>query len=412
MKIPLNPRGQASRKSGKVKELDSQKVFGSKDFIGLARMDLYRKNAFRVTELPVDVALSEIERQTSEVKIMERLGCNLHHSNGPLPLEPAPDTEAILEGLCRIQEPEQRMIDEFFWFWPLEHSRTDRGLDALAKGDAGRACEIWRERSFSDGDIISVHNLAVLFHTMALDLEHFFYSGVLVEEQRQIRDNHWQEAFKLWKSFLDKERFWSHMDQRGRELGGFRWAEEDIERFKKSLPLMILLINSQIASMAAERGDISEAMRHKTLMQDSGFEEDMVSRALALAVQPIREKIKMFCSDADMAWAGRTVDKKLITQRLIEQTGPRLAIVDCLLPGYPLRDEIYKEVNSRTARPEETVAPEKVPKHADAAFESARSPVEDHSDPDQTGINEGEPSTNKKPFSGLRRILEKFRLRS
>jgi hypothetical protein len=148
-----------------------------------ARPSVYRANAFRVTGLDVDASPSEIARQIQKLEMIQRLGVETGDCAGPFPLKQLPTIENIKEARRRLNDPELRIVDEFFWFWPTRHgedqgqlwepnkSSDDPAIQALRRNDIPLAERIWKERQQSGADGIATHNLAVLSHLQALDSE-------------------------------------------------------------------------------------------------------------------------------------------------------------------------------------------------------------------------------------------------
>ena len=83
-----------------------------------ARPDLYRINAFRVAQLHAGATPRELTRKLERIKMLAKLGGQAQEPAGPLPLQPAPDLETMRAALERLRDPEVRLLDEFFWFWP------------------------------------------------------------------------------------------------------------------------------------------------------------------------------------------------------------------------------------------------------------------------------------------------------
>ncbi|MBU1927320.1 MAG: hypothetical protein KKI20_06115 [Gammaproteobacteria bacterium] len=320
---------------------------GSEVLLKTARPDLYLVNSFRVTGLPVDATAVDIGRQAEKIKMMQKFGGGTRQQTGPLRLEKAPDVDAIREARQRLNDPERRLVDEFFWFWPhqLGQSRTDEALLALARGDVQSAAEIWKKQEGSSNGNVSMHNLAILSHIGALDLEQTVFSQQLSDIQIKQHSICWQGAFKRWKILLDHEEFWSRLTHRIREFNDPRLTTGTARRMRTSLPLALLSINAQLAVCAAEQGNKTEVKRHKHIMSDSGFAQSVIDEALRHATEPIRERIKILCktagpkADADLIHADR------ITKQLLNQTRPLLALLDSLLPpGNLMRDGAHDEV--------------------------------------------------------------------
>lgn len=102
---------------------------------GMARPELYRQNAFRLTGLATDASYREVKTRLEELRALARLG--------QLP-DAALDEETIRGAGQRLKDPERRLLEEIFWIWP--------------------------ERA-EQQEIVAEHNLAVRAHSEALEME-------------------------------------------------------------------------------------------------------------------------------------------------------------------------------------------------------------------------------------------------
>src|SRR5437870_5204879 len=80
--------------------------------------DLYRRNGFRLAQLRADAAPRDVARRLEKFKLQAKLGAAPEPVRGPLALLPPPDLDAIREAVERLNDPEVRLLDEFFWFSP------------------------------------------------------------------------------------------------------------------------------------------------------------------------------------------------------------------------------------------------------------------------------------------------------
>jgi hypothetical protein len=263
------------------------------------RPDLYRVNAFRLTQLPASATEREISRQLERIKMMARLGGGTLPA-GPLPLQPPPDLDAMRAATERLRDPEVRLLDEFFWFWseqsnPAQH---DAALGALGRGDLASARRTWQEalRSASPSGV-ALHNLAVLAHLLALDLEHrpALLGKPLDGYLSRLRDQSWLDALHHWKELLGHEGFWQRLRERIVELNEPQLSIDRADRIRAELPAALLGINAELAVQATEEGDLVTAARHRQLMSQSGFDAIDLDNALRWAVKPLRERIKVLC---------------------------------------------------------------------------------------------------------------------
>lgn len=264
-----------------------------------ARPDLYRANAFRVSGLAIEATAREIARLGEKLKVLEKTGGTLPSGAaggaggacGALPLAPPPEPAMVHAAIERLRDPEQRLVDEFFWFWPQQpgESRDDEALQSLARGEVAEAEKLWQAQSDSASGGVARHNLAVLNHLMALDLE----AQPLNEEQRQRLNDSWRNAGRLWATLIVHDgSVWARLTERALELDDPRITAQTVARLRASLPLALVMINGQLAISAAERGQPEDAARHQRLIADSGFTPSTQHDALRRVVEPLRARQK------------------------------------------------------------------------------------------------------------------------
>jgi hypothetical protein len=313
-----------------------------------ARPELYRANAFRILGLPVDATDRNIKRQAERVQLMEEFGgAGALRTVGPLPLNPDPTVDDIREAIHRLQSPERRLFDEFFWFWPAQtgEGNADPALAALARHDLKTATQVWYERAEADEHGLATHNVAVMYHASALDLEYIPEIKPLSANLRKLQTAYWLEAFARWRMVLKDERFWLRLDARVGELNDPRLTSVSARQLRDALPLLLLLINAHLAVSAVGAGDNEEAERQKLLMRQSGFDAETIEDALRRACEEIVERVRTMCvasepeAEADPPRAGE------VTRRLLEESGALVREIENLLPvGDMLPEELRDEV--------------------------------------------------------------------
>ena len=314
-----------------------------------ARPDLYRLNAFRITELPVDASTRDVSRRQQMVEMARETGLSIPPGPGrALPMGNASDPEILAQAMQRLRDPERRLVDEFFWFWPhrLGQSQNDQALVALARGDAAAASRIWaeQEQAYSEANV-SMHNLAVLAHAMALDLEQADAQDRLSPAVKKRHTLWWQQAFQRWRVLLDHEGFWSRLTARIRDLDDQRLTTGTARRLRATLPLALLSINAQLAVQAAESGAAAEAKRHLRIMEESGFERSVIDEAMRRTIEPVRQRIKALGQNSEAEANADPEHADAVTYRFLDQAKALLDILDCLLPvEHPTRQAMHDEV--------------------------------------------------------------------
>lgn len=314
-----------------------------------ATIDLYRRNGFRVLELPVDATSREVNRRKQTIEMAAAHSVPLPPGAGHcLPLEPVPDEYAVREAVQRLGDPERRLVDEFFWFWPQEPaaSETDRALQHLRDGDHEAARRIWKQQEANNNhDAVSTHNLAVLYHFLALQWEeHALGNDVSAEERKNI-EQLWTRTFGHWQELLKKDGFWRRLTTRVAEFADPRLTAETVNRFRSVLPAALLSINARLALDAVEQGRKDSAMRLVQAIRNSGFPESVIDEGLRRAVEPVRARIKALCRAAKQSTETDPLRADAACSQLFDSTVPLLQALDCLLPkDHPTRDVAHDDV--------------------------------------------------------------------
>ncbi|MBI1829900.1 MAG: hypothetical protein HYR84_00450 [Planctomycetes bacterium] len=313
-------------------------------FLKAARPDLYRSNTFRLTELSVDATEQQVNKQTEKMRLAEKYGGASQSRGGILPVQPAPQPGDLRDAMQRLRDPQLRLLDEMFWFWPCveDSSASDPALAALAARDIDGARKLWQQERAQPG--IALHNLAVLHHLLALDQE---YAG-FVKGSRKAKarsDDDWRQAFEHWRKLRDDRTFWTRLKYRIVKLNDARLKPDLTDQLRIALPLVLFTINAQLAVREAEEGAIDSAKRHVRIMKESGFDQAAAGKALQWALEPIRERLESLCKAVPEKIEKNPVNGDREALRLMNQAKPLLAIVDALLePGVTFRDAVHDEV--------------------------------------------------------------------
>lgn len=315
----------------------------------IAHPDLYKKNAFRVTDLPVDAMARDISRRQATMKQATGMGLPLPTGYGRvLPLKEPLDPDVFSEATQRLGDPERRLVDEVFWFWPRHfgESRMDTALAALARGESQTVYRFWlQQRDNPDDEGTALHNLAILSHVFALDLEAEALSRSLSEQEQAARATWWQEAFKYWTALVDEEAFWSCVTARIRDLDDPRLTTGMARRIREALPQILLAVNARLAVSAAERGKTAECQRQLKLMRSTGFDSHLIDEALRQAAEPIRGRIKTLCRTVETQAPTNPSEAGDVVERFLTQSLPLLTVLDTILPaGNLVRDGMHDEV--------------------------------------------------------------------
>jgi hypothetical protein len=313
----------------------------------LAGPGLFRANAFRVVGLSAHAAEKEIRKQVDKLQFMVRNPGNAGPTPGPLPLDPPPGDETVGEAAQQLRDPERRFIDEFFWFWPQPGlGNKDPALAALSNRDVEVAIEIWTgEARRKDDHGRSAHNLAVMFHTLALDIECAKQTETISKKLGKVQYTYWHKGLAQWQAVLADEEFWNQLNARVLELNDPRLTSVTARQLRMALPLILLMINAQIVAQCSARGAGAEAKQYRRLMQESGFAEDLVEEACGRAARQLRDLISTICKTAEQEADRDPATADEGAARLLQQSGPLLVAIDMLMPsGVAMGDEARDEV--------------------------------------------------------------------
>lgn len=299
--------------------------------------ELYIRNAFRILGISSNASPRVIKKELGRIRLQEKL--NQPQDSGgylmELVSESTPDEGALLTGKTRIElaqeaverlnDPQKRLIEEFFWFWPEDTKKRSKD-DAILfsnSGDFAAAGEVWLERLEGDDERgIALHNLAVLNHMAALDLEHQLDEDGLDLEQQAYLENHWQKAYEHWHKLLNQEFFWKRLQKRVKELDDPRLSKNTSIEIKELLPTAIPMIAAKLAIQCVEKGKEERAAKHVRRIDLAEFPEADVNRAKALASEPIRERVNILVdsvyreAEEDPVHADKIVRRTLQSVRL------------------------------------------------------------------------------------------------
>ena len=316
----------------------------------MARPDIYRVNAFRVLGLPVTASPKELSSHIRRLELTEKYGSREQIDDSFLTLNIAHDRDARREAQQRLLDPELRFIDEFFWFWPLSLNSTEENDDTLAaikQNDIARALTIWGHHEAEGSEAnISLHNIAVFHHAMALDFEHMETQTKEVSKQQiEEKRSHWQQAFSRWKRLLNEEGFWQRVRERIREFDDPRLTIDTACRIREGLPKALLSINAMLAVEASGMNDPTDMDFHLAIIRQSGFDDAIAEEAKHRAIVPIRDRIKAICLHSAEEIVNAPERGNKVASSLITGTAQLFKTLDSLLAeGNSTRESVHDEV--------------------------------------------------------------------
>lgn len=305
--------------------------------LDLATPDLYRRNPFRVLGLPPRATTRDAQRASQRMKMRARLGQGPTTAAGEpaTGIQETPTEAQIDAAMERLTHPTARLLDELLWFWPAAMGADqDPAIQAWLTGDADGARTHWQMKSQrADTAQSAFHNLAILDHLSALDMEERLARGAGVKSIRweDVRA-HWKRALSQWHQVLKDESLWGRVKERIRELDDAQLTTGLVRRLSETFPLALSLINARLAYAAAERHETSAARRQLDLLRESPFGQEVAQDALAEVLKPLRARVNTLVDQAKTRWTTTPQHGNRYVRDLHTQVMPLLAIADILLP--------------------------------------------------------------------------------
>lgn len=308
----------------------------------LCSLNLYQSNAFRITGLNVDSSLRDISREAEKLEMMIKLG-TVRASEGILPLSGQLSIPAVTSALQTLKEPEQRLLHEFFWFWPCAGaSKDDPAMQTLRERKYQAAVDLWTNTK-GQGSGVAIHNLAVFYHVGALD-------GVIQASEARtgprVEDQHlWASAYRYWKALLERSDFWDSLTRRIRDMNDPRLKIDTAHRIWSSLPNAVLGINARLAIAAAETGDFEEAGRQRHLIYNSGYADDSAKKEVLRGLGPLRDEIERLSETAEAEARANPRTANTVFRKFLVDKSRLLQTFNYLVGvGNPICDAVHDRI--------------------------------------------------------------------
>jgi len=318
-----------------------------KPLLDVATKDLFRKNAFRITGLQVDATPRDIGKHVEKLKLLAELGQD-PQPNAAFPLRPSPTVEDIRDAIQRLKDPEKRLIDEFFWFWPenFGESRADAAIQAIENGDLESAAEIWMaKRKHPIEGVVATHNLALIFHISALEWEVHSLSTEIDAKRREEVIQYWKAAFYRWGRILANEQLWEKVATRVHQLNEPNLTTGFVRRMRATLPAAFVKINAELALAFAESSKPEVARVHIELMQGTSESLAHVEKIVELVLTPTRKRLKEQVRKVKERADANGTDAITVGRELLEHARGTLALFDLFISSNRhFRDDAFDEV--------------------------------------------------------------------
>ncbi len=312
---------------------------------------LYQKNIFRVTGLPVDATSKEVSRQAQKLQMLEEMGGAAATPQPAFALIVPPTTDEIRNALTRMKEPEHRIVDEFFWYWPENFggSKEDPAIQAMLAGDTEAAVRLWRDRE-KQGSHVAQHNMAIMYHMYAVDWTNYHISADLDPGLDEQIKGYWRKSFERWEPLIESDELWDMLKERVRSLNDEALTTGFVRRMLKQLPVALDRVNAEAALNLAEQGRIDWARFHVDFMRETHPGLDDVDGTAELVLGPARKRVLQHLKTAEEQVQKNPRIGTQLASHLMDTCRPLMEIYD-LFHGADAhqRNELFDQVADRVA---------------------------------------------------------------
>lgn len=319
---------------------------GCAPLVDACTLELYQRNIFRITGLPVDATPKEVSRQAQKLQMMDEMGGGAMGNTTAFAATPPPTSEQVREALARMKVPEQRLVDELFWYWPQEfgQSSTDPAIKALLRGDGQEAANLWVDGE-NAGSVVARHNLAVMFHMYAVDWTNHHVSYDLDEGRDEKIKGYWHDALSRWEELAEEDELWEILKKRVTSLGDEALTTGFVRRMRRTLPQALDRVNAEAALKFAEQGRMDWASYHVDAMRQSHAGQDDVERTAELVLEPTRKRLEQHLSAARLELEKNPKLGSQLASDLLVRCEPLKDIYDLFHgPEGHLRNDLFDQV--------------------------------------------------------------------
>ena len=315
----------------------------------LCTENVYMDNVFHILGIGTNVTPRKLRRRREDIDAAHEFGGDswdgqFKHLLGNCEV---PTYQEVCDAFDRIENPEERIVSEFFWFWPT--SDSDTSLDTLLEGHKSAAIKAWEQGEYAYGKtrIISIHNLAILYHLYAIDaeLQSISSGGNVPSDFHSKMCEYWDKSFAYWEQLADNDDFWDLFTERVREFDDPRLTGGFVRRFRAEFPVAFDNINAHLAAEYAKLEAYTDAKRHVNYMLKTMSGLDDVQSTLNVLFEPMENKVKRLIDNFDSKVKQSPRQGLECTKSLLAETDEiRRVAVGLLSEGQKIRTGLLSEI--------------------------------------------------------------------
>jgi hypothetical protein len=327
------------------------------DIRRIVGLEMYLRNPFRILGLPVGAKRKEIETRAQRLC----MGFDRSSLEQVLPLVPVPSADQVMAAARELANPAHSFVWRLFWFFPsAAGGDSDEALSLLSIGDEAGAAEVWQGRIGADEcGGLAAHNLAVLYHLLALDLEWVdLHPAGRHKQGDRLRDQTrpsaariqrkrawWDRSMAEWSRLAAHEAFWARLAADA-VVTGLPWLNAvAVTLLRASLMSILLGANAALAVRACVDGREDEAALHVGVLRGAGVAPQDLERVGLEATEPARVALRLAVARAEEQTKQSPEQVPGAVRELLGGIGPHLRAMDLLLaPENPVRVGMRDEV--------------------------------------------------------------------
>ena len=325
--------------------------------------NVYNDNIFHVLGLPINATPKKIRRRREDVEAASTLGGEtwkneFRHLLGHRGI---PSLEEVNSAFERLDDPEFRVLSEFFWVWPI--SDIDTSADEIINGDRLRVIQTWENEALCMGKRRSIaqHNLAVIYQFYAIDaeqqmLDQMKSNSSLLEDQEWVdfkskTCEYWEKSFSYWEEIVDNDEFWNQFVVRLQIVDDPRLTIGLARQIREEFPIAFDNINAGLAVAYARINKFEEAKRHVDYMVKTMRGLDNVDESFKTIFEPMERRVALLIARYDEKARDDGKSAKECVDELLHETEEIRRVAHALLAhGQRLRTKLFADIVSACNR--------------------------------------------------------------
>ncbi len=309
---------------------------------------IYRNNPFFILGLPTNASPRQIRRRREDFEVAFANGTDNDEFSRLPRCEPPLSQDRIHQLFDELNDPQYRLISEFFWFWPMTTGgHVSFRIPTFDREFADEIHDVALTSDSSEERITAKHNLAVLRHYSAIecDMAVLASSGICTSSASETANDAWEKAIDLWASILWNEELWNLFRKRIAEFGDPRLSPVFLTQLKKAAPFILANANANLLFKYAENHDADSVQRHLKYMRWLVDDNDDAESILTHLFRPKEREIALLIKRYDLETQSSPENAIVAAKGLLDEGENAIRLAELVFyAGHPMRQDIVKDV--------------------------------------------------------------------